>query len=302
MRLDPRVHEGASPLHMAASCSRLVRCDLLPLPHADLLRLLTALGADPDAKDACGHRPIGRVLSSHALSESQKAELVATLVLDCGAHFDASAMPPPFGEETVVGEEGGASGRVEAMDVDSSPSTSTRSVASTSSSPRPATDAAASATPANAATDDVYIGVNIISASPLSATSSALRSAAVSAAVIIASFATSSSSPFSSSPSSVTTSALRFARSAGACAAAAVVGATRNNTMTWPWGRACARILAISGLHPLRHVNLQCLAARALPRSLHHRLPVHLVDFVRLHHHYQQQQQHCRQSGDTRPN
>ncbi|VDK40693.1 unnamed protein product [Taenia asiatica] len=268
VRLDPRVHEGASPLHMAASCSRLVRCDLLPLPHADLLRLLTALGADPDAMDACGHRPIGRVLSSHALSESQKAELVATLVLDCGAHFDAAAMPPPFGEDTVVEKERGASGRVEAMDVDSSPSTSAR----------PATDAAASATPATAANDDDYIGVNIISAGPLSATSTALRSAAVSAAVIIASFAasSSSSSSSSSSPSSVTTSALRFARSAGVWTAAPVVGATRNSTMTWPWGRACARILAISGLHPLRHVNLQCLAARALPRSLHHRLPSHL--------------------------
>ncbi|VDM16744.1 unnamed protein product [Hydatigera taeniaeformis] len=295
VRLDPRVHEGASPLHMAASCSRLVRCDLLPLPHADLLRLLTAVGADPDVKDACGHRPIGRILASHALSESQKAELVSTLVLDCGAHFDAAAMPPPFGEDTVP--EGGAFGRAEALDVDSSPSTSTRSVASTSPSPRPVTDAAASETPATAASDDVYNGMNTISANPLSATSSALRSAAV----IMASFASSSSSSSSSSsPSSVTTSALRLARSTGGCSAAAGVGATRHNTMTWPWGRACARILAISGLHPLRHVNLQCLAARALPRSLHHWLPSHLVDFVRLHHHYpQEQQQEHRRSRDT---
>ncbi|KAH9279482.1 Protein fem-1 -like protein C [Echinococcus granulosus] len=286
VRLDPRVHEGASPLHMAASCSRLVRCDLLPLPHADLLRLLTALGADPDAKDACGYRPIGRILASHTLSESQKAELVATLVLDCGAHFDAAVMPPPFGEDAVVEKEGAVCDRVEAMDVDSSPSTSTRSIASTSSPPRPTTDVAASAAPATTATDDAYVGVNIISTSPLSANTSALRSAAVSAAVIIASFA--ANSPSSSSLSSVTTSALRFARSAGACPGTAVVGTTRNNTTTWPWGRACARVLALSGLRPLRHVNLQCLAARALPRSLYHRLPGHLIDFVRLHHHCQQ--------------
>ena len=80
---------------MAASSTSLVRCDLLPLPHADLLRLLVALGADPDAIDAQGYRPIGRIITSHALSESQKAELVTTLVLDCGAHFDAPT--PPIG-------------------------------------------------------------------------------------------------------------------------------------------------------------------------------------------------------------
>lgn len=96
VRLDPRVHEGASLMHLAATASRLTRYELFPLPHADLLRLLAALGADPDALDTNGYRPVGRILTTtQVLSDIQKAELVRTLVLDCGAHFDASVMPPP---------------------------------------------------------------------------------------------------------------------------------------------------------------------------------------------------------------
>ncbi|KAM3188258.1 hypothetical protein ACTXT7_000657 [Hymenolepis weldensis] len=94
IRLDPRVHEGASLMHLAATASRLTRFELFPLPHADLLRLLAALGADPDSVDANGYRPIGRILTAtHVISDAQKADLISTLVLDCGAHFDASVMP-----------------------------------------------------------------------------------------------------------------------------------------------------------------------------------------------------------------
>lgn len=105
IRLDPRVHEGASLMHLAATASRLTRFELFPLPHADLLRLLAALGADPDSVDANGYRPIGRILTAtHVISDAQKADLISTLVLDCGAHFDASVMPKSssdFEEEEV---------------------------------------------------------------------------------------------------------------------------------------------------------------------------------------------------------
>lgn len=103
MRLDPRVHEGASVMHLAATASRLTRLELFSLPQSDLLRLLASVGADPNAVDANGFRPIGRILTAtHVLSDVQKAELIAALVLDCGAHFDASVMPIP-----TDGDEGG---------------------------------------------------------------------------------------------------------------------------------------------------------------------------------------------------
>lgn len=52
----------------------------------------------------------------------------------------------------------------------------------------------------------------------------------------------------------------------------------------WPFGRGFRKILFLSGVMPLKHISLQCLAARALPARIMDEVPQHLVDFVRLHH------------------
>uniref|UniRef100_A0A5K3FNW0 ANK_REP_REGION domain-containing protein n=1 Tax=Mesocestoides corti TaxID=53468 RepID=A0A5K3FNW0_MESCO len=96
VRLNPRVRDGQTLVHLACSSTKVVRCDLFPLPHADLIRLLCYLGADPDAIDANGYRPIGTILASRSLQDNVKAEIIATLVRDCGAHYDASVMPPTW--------------------------------------------------------------------------------------------------------------------------------------------------------------------------------------------------------------
>ncbi|VDO07694.1 unnamed protein product [Rodentolepis nana] len=205
IRLDPRVHEGASLMHLAATTSRLTRFELFPLPHADLLRLLAALGADPNSVDANGYRPLGRILTAtHVVSDTQRASLISTLVLDCGAHFDASVMPlsSSESEEEEVGNDD---------------------------------------------EDNVTISVGTLYNSEVEGELS-IR-------------------PLFES-SRIDDEALRMYKE-------------RN---TWPWSNVCRRILSLTSLKPLQHVNLACLAARAIPPSLHTRVPPHLEDFVRMHH------------------
>ncbi|KAM7534577.1 hypothetical protein Aperf_G00000104747 [Anoplocephala perfoliata] len=208
VRLDPRVHEGASLMHLAATASRLTRYELFPLPHADLLRLLAALGADPDALDTNGYRPIGRILTTtQVLSDFQKAELISTLVLDCGAHFDASVMPPPMSAFTVELNIND--------DLDNEPDHASNSDRSASNE------------------DESDESSTII---------------------------------------------------AGSLRRDAEQSNTYREANTWPSGSVCKRLLNLSGLKPLKHINLTCLAARAIPPTLHHQVPPLLVEFVRLHH------------------
>nr|CDS26165.1 sex determining protein fem 1 [Hymenolepis microstoma] len=212
IRLDPRVHEGASLMHLAATTSRLTRFELFPLPHADLLRLLAALGADPNAVDANGYRPVGRVLTAtHVVSDTQRAGLISTLVLDCGAHFDASVMPLSSSESG--GEETGSNDEVDPF----------------------------------ADEDNVAISVR------------SLYSSEVEGELSIQPIVESS----------------RIDEEASKM---------YKEKNTWPWSSVCRRILSLTTLKPIQHVTLACLAARAIPPSLHTLVPPHLDDFVRMHH------------------
>ncbi|VDL97732.1 unnamed protein product [Schistocephalus solidus] len=91
IRVDPRVHQGHTVLHIACcpESSKVGRYDLFPFPSVAVINFLCELGANADALDADGQRPIGLILSSRQITDEKKAEYISCLV-EAGAHVDAS--------------------------------------------------------------------------------------------------------------------------------------------------------------------------------------------------------------------
>nr|VZH95840.1 unnamed protein product [Spirometra erinaceieuropaei] len=91
IRVDPRVHQGHTVLHIACcpESSKVGRYDLFAFPSVAVLNFLCELGANADALDADGQRPIGLILSSRQITDEKKAEYITCLV-EAGAHIDAS--------------------------------------------------------------------------------------------------------------------------------------------------------------------------------------------------------------------
>ncbi|KAF8570966.1 Ankyrin repeat protein [Paragonimus westermani] len=103
IRLDPRVHDGQSLVHLACSpeTSTVGRFVICHFPNTAVLNLLFQLGANPNCMDVHGQRPLLSVLSSRRFLLAEQASLVHLLVQN-GAHLDAvnknglTALAPQF--------------------------------------------------------------------------------------------------------------------------------------------------------------------------------------------------------------
>ncbi|KAL3317960.1 Protein fem-1 C [Cichlidogyrus casuarinus] len=97
VKIDPRVHNGMSLLHLACSpeTSKIGRCryPLLPLPVPQLFGLLRQMGADPNCRDVTGQTPLGLIVNSRCALRKLQAHLIQSLIME-GVHFDASFLTP----------------------------------------------------------------------------------------------------------------------------------------------------------------------------------------------------------------